>query len=157
MSGGIDSAAMALDEDRRRWTFAEIDRETDLLAQRLRSQGSRVIATLRDNAPVWVVADRAALHAGLGHVPLPAFFTPEQVTHALGAAGVDTVLTLPALAARWPQVPATEITVAAQPLTMLHLPARAVPVLAATTKVTFTSGTTGSPKGVCLAEAAMTA
>ncbi|QOF76161.1 AMP-binding protein [Variovorax sp. 38R] len=155
MSGGIDSAAVALDEGRRRWTFAEIDRETDLLVQRLRSQGSRVIATLMDNAPAWVVADRAALHAGLVHVPLPAFFTPEQVAHALGAAGVDTVLTLPALAARWPQVPAAEITVASQPLVMLHLPARAVLMPTATTKVTFTSGTTGSPKGVCLAEAAM--
>lgn len=155
MSGRINPSAAALDDGKRRWTFAELDDEAARLAQRLRAVDCRVVATLMDNSPAWVVADRAALQAGLVHVPLPVFFTPEQIGHALGAAGVDTVLTLPALAARWPQVPAIECAVAGQPLAMLRLPARPVPLAAGTAKITFTSGTTGSPKGVCLSEAAM--
>lgn len=150
-----DAAAVAIDDGERRWTYAELDAEADLLAQRLKAEGTRVVATLMDNAPAWIVADRAAAQAGVVHVPLPVFFTPEQVAHALGAAGVDTVLTLPSIAARWPQVPAADATVAGLTLKMVRLPARSVPMAAGTAKITFTSGTTGSPKGVCLDAAAL--
>ncbi|MEJ8849259.1 AMP-binding protein [Variovorax rhizosphaerae] len=155
MNPVVDPCAIALDDGQRRWTFAELDRASASLAQRLRDQETRVLATLMDNTPAWVVADRAALQAGAVHVPLPSFFTPAQIAHALGSAGVDTLLLPPSLAARWPQAPATECAVAAQPLALLRLPARAVPMPLGTAKITFTSGTTGAPKGVCLGEAAM--
>jgi len=47
--------------------------------------------------------------------------------------------------------------VAGQSLELVRLPARAVAVPADTAKITFTSGTTGAPKGVCLSQAAMAA
>lgn len=155
MSAGIDASAVALDDGRRCFTFSELNDEAGLLAQRLRSEGCRVVATLMDNSPAWVIADRAALQTGLVHVPLPVFFTPEQIGHALSVAGVDAVLAPPAIAARWPQMPVAECMVAGQSLVMLHLPARPVAMPAGTAKITFTSGTTGSPKGVCLSGAAM--
>ena len=155
MSAAMHADAVALHDGQRDWTVGELGAHSADLAARLRTQGTRVLATLMDNSPAWVIADAAATQAGVVHVPLPAFFTPEQIGHAIGAAGVDTVLTLPAVAARWPQAPSTPCELGGQSLAMLRLPARAVAMPAGTAKITFTSGTTGAPKGVCLSDEAM--
>lgn len=148
-------ADAALVDGDRTWPRDALQAEIDALRDRLVTQRTRVLATLMDNGAAWVVADLAAAAAGVVHVPLPVFFAPEQIGHALRAAGVDTLLTLPALAVRWAGAPAVDIAVAAQPLAMLRLPGTPVPMPAGTAKITFTSGTTGAPKGVCLSGDAM--
>jgi long-subunit acyl-CoA synthetase (AMP-forming) len=113
----------------------------------------RVLATVCDNTVQWVVADLAALCAGVPHVPLPPFFTQEQQRFALDSAGADAVLAdahlLPALTA-WGFEPSgrgwrgdTGLVLAKRRIAGVALPS-------GTAKVTFTSGTTGAPKGVCL-------
>jgi long-chain acyl-CoA synthetase len=97
---------------------------------------TRVLATLLDNGPGFIALDEAAATAGLVHVPLPLFFTPPQVAHALQAVGADTLVTADGVQ---------------------RLPFAPVPLPPGTTKVTFTSGTTGTPKGVCLSGSAMAA
>ena len=108
------------------WTRAELDSAAASLAVTLQSRDVNVLATLIDNGPAWVVADLAARHAGVVHVPLPAFFTPQQVAYVLQAAGVDTLLTDPARAADWPQAPQHGCRVAGRPLALVGLLARAV-------------------------------
>ncbi len=134
-----------------------IEMETQRLASLLRESGCRVLATLADNGPEWVIADLAAARAGVVHVPLPVFFTPAQIGHALQAAGVDAVLAAPDAARALPPVPQHALEVAGATLMMARLPARAVPMPPGTAKITFTSGTTGQPKGVCLTASAMDA
>ncbi|MGA1286054.1 MAG: AMP-binding protein [Rubrivivax sp.] len=97
---------------------------------------TRVLATLLDNGPDFIALDEAAAEAGIVHVPLPLFFTPAQRLHALQAAGVDTLVTAAGVE---------------------RLPFAPVPLPAGTSKITFTSGTTGTPKGVCLGADAMRA
>jgi long-chain acyl-CoA synthetase len=149
------SQAVALRSADGDWSHGRLQAAVHALARGLPSDGVRVLATLLDNGPAWVVADAAAAEAGVVHVPLPLFFTPEQVTHALRAAGVDALLAAPALAERWPGVPAQPFPLAGEAVVMLRLSATPVTLPAGTAKVTFTSGTTGAPKGVCLSADAL--
>lgn len=145
----------ALEGGGRSWSRAELDAAVAAFARVLRARGTRVLASLMDNSPAWVVADAAAQEAGVVHVPLPVFFTPQQIQHALQSAGVDAVLTIPEIAAKWPPLPRESCAIAGHDTVLLAVPARAVPLPAGTVKVTFTSGTTGDPKGVCLRAGAM--
>lgn len=148
----MSAQAIALRSTELAWSRAELDAAVAALAARLRARGTRVLATLMDNGIAWVVADLAALHAGVVHVPLPAFFTREQIGHAVQAAGVDTALVDAPFARLWPDAAREDLQLADRACVVLALPGAAVPLPAGTCKITFTSGTTAAPKGVCLRE-----
>jgi long-chain acyl-CoA synthetase len=152
MTAAMESPAV-LDDGTRTWTVAELEAAVSAFTEVLRTQGVKVLATLLDNSVAWVVADRAAEREGIVHVPLPVFFAREQITHALQATGADAIL-LPA-AAPWPLGSATPCSVAGETLALWCLPSRPVPMPEGTSKITFTSGTTGMPKGVCLRASAI--
>jgi len=109
----------------------------------------RVLGLLADNGPDWVIADLAAQKAGVVLVPLPAFFTAAQLAHAVGASGMDALLgaPLPGFA------PAGEL----EGLPFHRRSAAAPEFPHGTAKLTYTSGTTGAPKGVALSAAQQTA
>lgn len=121
----------------------------DELAGELTAGGVRVLATRLPNGPAWIVADLAALRAGVVHVPLPLFFTDEQQAFVLGAAGADALLEEAAPRT----VPAQTLAVAGERLALGRLIAPVARMPGGTRKITFTSGTTATPKGVCLSDA----
>jgi len=144
-----------LDDGRRAWQAADLDRAVDDAAALLRATGTRVLATLLDNGAAFVALDEAAQRAGIVHVPLPLFFSLAQVAHALQAAGVDTLVAATPIAARWPALRWSNALAAGDPVAIARLPAQPVSLPPGTAKVTFTSGSTGEPKGVCLSTEAM--
>lgn len=105
--------------------LAQIQRRSRAIS---RSRG-KVMALALPNSVEWVLWDLAALHAGICCVPLPAFFSKEQLSHVIADAAVDTMLDEHGLRAIAPVNPDCD------------------PGLC---KITYTSGSTGSPKGVCL-------
>ena len=72
-------ATAALDDGWRTWDRDELLAAAQQLATQLQAHGARVLATLLDNGLPWLLADLAATEAGLVHVPLPLFFSPEQL------------------------------------------------------------------------------
>lgn len=128
-------------------TAAGLEARVAPLERALRRARPRVLGLLADNGPGWLALDLAAERAGVPLVPLPAFFTPEQMRHAVAACGMD------ALACASPQI-AHDLGFRAQAdLPWLAREAQPVALPEGATKITFTSGTTGTPKGVYLGAA----
>ena len=135
--------------------------QVESLAQFIGHSRAQVVALLADNGVDWLAADRAVRSAGRVLLPLPTFFTDAQCRHALDAAGVCALLTDQAARAErmgFGPLPDMPLPVPGTALSMRvrdHDPAALLP--AATAKITFTSGTTGKPKGVCLSQAQLSA
>ncbi|PTU76184.1 AMP-binding protein [Pseudomonas mangrovi] len=144
--------ALALIEGERRLTAAEVLSEVQARSQRLAQLGARRVALALDNGIEWALWDLAILHAGLVCVPLPAFFSAAQQQHVLTSAGVDLLIGETAASVLDGRlVGELELLVPG----LLRLPVATVTALApGTCKITYTSGTTGQPKGVCLDAAA---
>lgn len=146
LAGRPDEAIVFVGAERN-WTAAAVRDEIAALGERLAD--ARVVAMLADNSPAWAIADLATLAAGRIHLPLPSFFSPEQLRHALEAAGADSVLTdQPERIGRLDL--GFAITGHWQGLTWLRRIVAAAGLPAGTAKISFTSGSTGTPKGVCL-------
>jgi len=155
--------AIAIEGDELHLSYSALHVEIETLSQHFRDQGYQRLGLLMDNGPAWAVIDLAAMSAGVTLIPIPAFFTAEQALHALSDAGVQALMTDQS-ARVIEQFPGARLRpqarIAAQSVWLASLPQTTAkngqpPVAADIAKITYTSGTTGSPKGVCLSPAAM--
>lgn len=134
-------------------TRGELWRGAQALASQLRAAGAECVALLADNGPDWIVTDLACQQAGIRIVPLPLFFSAQQLRHTLAASGADALVTdQPTMAARAGAAPVRAVGITPLAIARRYtLPARTSAAIPdGTQKITFTSGTTGEPKGVCL-------
>jgi len=112
----------------------------------------QVIALYADNSPEWIVTDIACQLEEITLLPLPTFFTKQQCHHALLQAGVSAVIYHPQNAfIASPHLDAEEVILlnsVGYILNQYKLPPISLPNN--TGKITYTSGSTGQAKGVCL-------
>ena len=129
----------ALAEDSHELTYDGLLAAVASRSRNLRELGAQRVALALDNGIDWVLWDLAALQAGLVCVPLPGFFSAEQQRHVLDSAGIDCLIGAGAPGFASVEGDIHRRSVAQPP--ELHVD---------TCKITYTSGTTGQPKGVCL-------
>lgn len=142
--------AIALQGDEAVFNWQELRAAVVQLAARL--EGSASLGLLMENSPAWVIADLATLRLGITCVPIPPFFSQEQIRHAVADANIQVLLTdNPSLLESVCAIDQREhFTLADKNLCLLKLqdmPELRYPGIA---KITYTSGTTGKPRGVLL-------
>lgn len=127
------------------WDYRELHRRVIELSQWLRGRCARVVALLADNSPSWALLDLACLHAGVTLVPIPGFFSEAQRRHLLEDSGAEAIIA-PAV-----DDPVSAVRLPGTGLSWLSLHSGDRPRVSwPVSKVTYTSGTTGQPRGVCL-------
>ncbi|MBA6263561.1 AMP-binding protein [Colwellia sp. Bg11-12] len=133
-----------------------------------KAQNLACVGLFMDNCSEWIICDLAAAKLGITLVPIPLFFTATQIGHLVKSAHVDAIITkrnlMMALGTNKHLNFTTESELTLLPLAdtvLLPLSQEqrsnskvdVVNNMSGITKVTYTSGSTGEPKGVCLSSA----
>lgn len=141
-------------------TYGALMAEVEDLAGALQREQPGPVGVAIENCPAWVVVDLACLKAGHPVVPLPPFFSASQRRHVLADCGATLLISDRAYGEEIGDDPVAGDGVGAREH-RVHIAGRSLWKVAFdhptrislprdTAKITYTSGTTGTPKGVCL-------
>ncbi|WP_353572262.1 AMP-binding protein [Candidatus Albibeggiatoa sp. nov. BB20] len=143
--------ASALDDGKQTLSYAELHHQVQQLADEMSKLNPSAIGVLLDNGMQWVITDLAAQVLNMPVIPLPHFFTAQQIQHVIQNAGIDAILVGQAEQGQAFAAISQQQYSLSFGLHYVQLPHLIDNTLDKTTaKITYTSGTTGQAKGVCL-------
>ncbi len=148
------------------WSKNELDKQVGYRMDLLKGLGIQRLGIFLDNGTQWIAFDLAAQRVGITCIPLPKFFSQEQLVHSIMLVGVDGIVTdepalikkmLPLFSLSPPDLDGAQLFIHKNIFHDTPLMARSFDQnqMDVVSKVTFTSGSTGRPKGVMLSQNAM--
>jgi acyl-CoA synthetase (AMP-forming)/AMP-acid ligase II/pyrroloquinoline quinone (PQQ) biosynthesis protein C len=128
-----EGGRVALDDGKHRIGYADLQAAIDDMAELISDElpGAGPVAIDLANGIDWAIADLALLKLGRPCIPLPPFFTADQRAAALADAGAAATI---------------------GPKGIVRHPHADRDLPNGTTKISYTSGSTGDPKGICLGD-----
>ena len=121
----------------------------------LNKENVKCVGLFMDNCAQWIICDLAAARLGITLVPIPLFFTQSQIEHLVDSACVEAIITQSFMsdmlkANQSLPIEKVETMLPLKNAIMLRVVTDKTTHLTECIKVTYTSGSTGDPKGVCL-------
>ena len=138
-----------------RLEYRELIGQIITVAEQLKHRNIRTLALDMNNGPAWALCDLAAMHAGIQLIPIPPFFSSQQVRHVLEQAGVQALISDNPVFSRSRagdrlREESRPIEILGNSYAWIAAEGEGDRIPEGVLKVTFTSGTTGEPKGVML-------
>lgn len=147
------SSDIALEYGETSLSYADLIADVQSFSVYLKSLDCLRIGLYGDNSLDWIVADLAALDAGITLVPIPMFFSNEQIHHSIEQAQLEVIINI--RDTRLLEIVSFSKGEYCKDFQILHLNYEKPCELIDVRKITYTSGSTGRPKGACLSEQAM--
>ena len=137
------------------WDKATLLKKISQISEALlkRKNPKAPVGILADNSLEWITIDLATQEIGATLVPLPSFFTPAQCLHAIKSSGMQSIFcshedVVRNLGFIFQNQYAGELKLFESMSVLSGMVEQ--PNLSEVQKITYTSGTTSEPKGVCL-------
>jgi long-subunit acyl-CoA synthetase (AMP-forming) len=134
-------------------SFKQLNKDVNHFSRILKKLQVSRLAIYADNSIDWVVADLACQKLEICLLPLPDYFSDEQLEHALQSSAIDYIFTDQAkqLISRLPNLSfEKKFDYTSEFCFLSNNDADRKSLPEKTQKITFTSGSSGQPKGVCL-------
>ncbi len=153
-------STVAVEDSNIKINYQELGKYITEFTATLRELDPQSIGLFIDNSLLWIIVSLAARNANIAIVPLPAFFSKQQISHIIKDCQLDVIISDRPLT--------NELTQKLQNIDRClfhdnpwyiyktyHKTQHNLVLDNNIAIVTYTSGSTGTPKGVCLSESAL--